>query len=563
MIHLTSRYKKYKRKGYRFLIMTKPIAVLGLHKDPWHNTGAALIVEQYDQAEVFFVSEERLDRKKDSRAFPQMAIEACLREAGISGHDQLDLIVMDYIVNGSDWQQDYHAKPCRTDVWLNEVDSSKIRIINHHLAHAAVAYYASGYQESAILVVDGRGSDLETQSLFAGQGNRIELLEGSDTIGIGLLYASVTQLIGFGLLQEGKTMGLAPFGALVPPSLPVPLLPIHGKVLGVAADFSDLCIEGSYDLRVPIDVSTPERKARAAFEVQDACELEMLRLARYAKAQTNSHRLCISGGVGLNSVANYQIYQAKIFDDLYIPPACSDSGIPLGAALWGYHGLLGRPLRQTSLSPFLGPRYSEAEIQAAVAACAGLDVVPGPGSLEAAASLLAQNFILGCFQGRSEAGPRALGNRSILMSPLLAGNQDVLNARVKFRESFRPFAPACMEEHAREYFEIDCPSPYMLLVPKVRPEKRGVIPAVTHVDGTGRLQTLTAELNPVFYQLASMFKDRTGVPVLLNTSFNVNGEPIVETPADAVRCFLGTNIDALLIGDHLVLKPHAASALGR
>ncbi len=544
--------------------MTKTIAVLGLHKDPWHNTGAALVVERDRKVEVFFVSEERLDRKKDSRAFPEMAIAACMRQAGLSSFEQLDLVVMDYIQDGSDWRMDYHTNPCRTDVPLNGIDPAKIRIVNHHLAHAATAYYSSAFHDSAILVVDGRGSDKETQSLFVARGNHIELLESSAAIGIGLLYASVTHLIGFGLLQEGKTMGLAPYGApdLVPPP-DTPLLPIKGSFAGIAADYADLCIEDSYDLQFAVDVATPERKARAAYEVQQEVEREMLRLAGYAKERTGSANLCISGGVGLNSVANYKIQQTKTFENLYIHPACSDTGIPLGAALWGYHALLGRPLRQAPLSPFLGPEYDEATLLDAISACTGMDAVHGPASFERTADLLARNSIVGCFQGRSEMGPRALGNRSILMSPLRAENKDVLNARVKFREGFRPFAPACMEEYAQEYFEIDCPCPYMLLVPNVRPEKRGVIPAVTHVDGTGRLQTLTAELNPVFYRLASMFKDRTGVPVLLNTSFNVNGEPIVETPADAVRCFLGTNIDALLIGDHLILKPGAAEAQKR
>lgn len=358
-------------------------------------------------------------------------------------------------------------------------------------------------------------------------------------------------------------MGLAPYGApTVTKVANEKLLPIHGRFSGVSADYSSLCIEDSYELRVSVDVSTPERKAQAAFEVQEECEREMLRLARYAKDTVGTSNLCISGGVGLNSVANYKILQSGVFENLYIHPACSDTGIPLGAALWGYHALLGRPLIGEPLTPFVGPVYSETDLLNALQPHSDLQRVSGSDSFEKTADLLAGNFIVGCFQGRSEMGPRALGNRSILMSPLKAENKDVLNARVKFRESFRPFAPACMLEHVQDYFEIDCPSPYMLLVPNVIPEKREVIPAVTHVDGTGRLQTLTPDLNPVFYRLASMFKQRTGVPVLLNTSFNVNGEPIVETPEDAIRCFRNTNIDAILVGDHLLMKPHAASAVG-
>lgn len=543
--------------------MTKRIAVLGIHKDPWHNTGAAIVTEQDGKADVVYIAEERLDRKKDSREFPERAIAACMKHAGLVNFAELDLVVMDYICRGDDWKNDFFNAPCRTDVFLNEIDPAKIHVINHHLAHAAASYYASTFPEAAILVVDGRGSDKETQSLFIGRDNEIRLIEKSTDIGIGLLYASITQLIGFGLLQEGKTMGLAPYGSPeVAGAKAERLLPICGKFSGVSADYSELCIEDSYKLRVPVDVSTPARKAQAAFEVQEECEREMLRLAQYARDITGIWNLCIGGGVGLNSVANYKILKAKPSADLYINPACSDTGIPLGAALWGYHSVLGRPRLAEPLTPFAGPAYSEQDLLDAMQAHGDLYRISGSSSFDKVADLLAQNFIVGCFQGRSEMGPRALGNRSILMSPLKAENKDILNARVKFRESFRPFAPACMLEHVQEFFEIDCASPYMLLVPDVRAEKRGIIPAVTHVDGSGRLQTLTAELNPVFYHLTSLFRQRTGVPVLLNTSFNVNGEPIVETPEDALHCFRNTNIDAILMGEHLLLKPHTRDAFG-
>lgn len=542
--------------------MTKKIAVLGIHKDPWHNTGASIVYEIDGKVDVVYVAEERLDRKKDSREFPQRAIEACMKHAGLSSFSELDLVVMDYIAYRDDWKKDYFKTPCKTDVFLNEIDPDKLHIINHHLAHAAASYYSSTLSESAILVVDGRGSDKETQSLFVGRANDIQLIEKSKDIGIGLLYASVTQLIGFGLLQEGKTMGLAPYGSpAVTGKKHEKLLPIKGKFSGVSADYSDLCIEDSYELRVPIDVSSPERKAQAAFEVQEECEHEMLRLAKYARETTGLKNLCIGGGVGLNSVANYKVLEAKLFDNLYINPACSDTGIALGAALWGYHALLGRPRLTEPLTPFVGPVYSKQDIDAAILPHGDLYRISGDESFERAADLLAKNFIVASFQDRSEMGPRALGNRSIMMSPLTQENKDVLNARVKFRESFRPFAPACMLEHVQEYFEIDVPSPYMLLVPDVRSDKRTVIPAVTHVDGSGRLQTLTADLNPVFYRLASLFKARTGVPVLLNTSFNVNGEPIVETPDDAIRCFKNTNIDALLIDNNLLIKSHIKDTL--
>lgn len=542
--------------------MNKKVAVLGIHKDPWHNTGASIVFEQDGITDMVYIAEERLDRKKDSRSFPERAVAACMKHAGLASFDDLDLVVVDYICHPDDWRKDFINTPCRTDVFLKEVDPAKIHIINHHLAHAAASFYTSPFDRSAILVVDGRGSDKETQSIFIGRGNEISLVEKSTCIGIGLLYASVTRLIGFDILQEGKTMGLAPYGSpAVTGDNPERLLPVCGVYSGVDSDYSELCVEDSYQLRVPIDVSTPKKKAQAAFEVQEECEREMLRLARYARETTGIKNLCIGGGVGLNSVANYKIVKASPADDLFVNPACSDTGIALGAALWGYHSVLGRPRAMGLQSPFVGPVYSEQELQNAIRAHDDLFHIAGSASFDHAADLLAKNFIVGCFQGRSEMGPRALGNRSILMSPLKAENKDILNARVKFREAFRPFAPACMLEYAQEYFDIDRASPYMLLVPDVRPHMRDVIPAVTHVDGSARLQTLTAQLNPAFYRLVSLFMQRTGVPVLLNTSFNVNNEPIVETPEDALRCFRNTNIDAILIGEHLLLKPHARAAL--
>ncbi len=279
--------------------MKKRIAVLGIHKDPWHNTGAAIITEEEGLVDVVYIAEERLDRKKDSREFPERAVAACMKHAGLVSLAEIDLVVMDYISCGEDWKRDFFKAPCRTDVFLNDLDPAKIHVINHHLAHAAASYYASTFPEASILVVDGRGSDKETQSLYVGEGNEIRLIEKSSEIGIGLLYASVTQLIGFGLLQEGKTMGLAPYGSpKVTGARPKRLLPIDGKLSGVSADYSSLCIDDSYELRAVVDVSTPDRKAQAAFEVQEECEREMLRLARYARDKTGIRNLCIGGGSG-------------------------------------------------------------------------------------------------------------------------------------------------------------------------------------------------------------------------------------------------------------------------
>lgn len=521
---------------------------LGLHKDPWHNTGAAMICAGERATEFVMVSEERLDRVKDSRAFPEMAVAACMREFGVKSYDDIDVVVTDYIRN-QNWREDYVARPCRGDTFLSQLPKEKVVTVNHHLAHAYAAYFSSGFDRAAVLVVDGRGSDKETQSLFAANGRSVELVAATDVIGIGLLYAAVTQAIGFGLLQEGKTMGLAPYGA----DSRKRIFPFERKFRGIVTDYSSACVEGNYDLRIPFaPLDTFEAKARAAYEVQMECEEAMLHLAKWARDMTGEENLCISGGVALNSVANYKILKSGLFKDVFVNPAASDTGIPLGAALYGLHCVLGAGKNYASVPAYVGPSYNRAQIEAAIPPDGEFTIVR-EGALRKAVAMLAENKIVACHSGRSEMGPRALGNRSILMSPLRAENKDILNSQVKHRESFRPFAPAIMEEHVAEYFEMDRPCPYMLFVPPILEDKRKVIPAVTHVDGSGRLQTVSESLNPLFYGVIKLFKERTGVPVLLNTSFNDNNQPIVETPSDAVRCFLSVNIDALLLGGDILL----------
>ena len=526
--------------------------ILGLHRDPWHNTGAAAISVRGGIPHFANLAEERLDRIKDSRTFPLSSARACMQEVGISSFDELDLIVLDYIVT-RDWQGDFHKKLPLSGTFLDSIDPRKIHVVNHHLAHAACVYYSSPFSEAAVLVVDGRGSEKETQSLFHASPAGITLVESTKKIGIGLLYAAITQHIDFGLLQEGKTMGLAPYGE----SVKKRFITYPGSYSGVETDYDSLCIEDSYALRgLHLKPTSFEDKARYAFEVQEECERAMLHLARYAKERTGADYLCLSGGVALNSVANYALLQSGLFKDIFINPAASDTGIPLGCALLGYHHILQQPKTYDWITPYLGPSYSEADLRRAIAGTDRFEVLEH-SALEVATKLLAENKIVANFQGRSEMGPRALGNRSILMSPLRPENKDILNARVKFREAFRPFAPAILAEFTSEYFVFDRENPYMLMVADIHPSKQGVIPAVTHVDGTGRLQTVSRKYNSRFYDIISAFKKHTGVPVLLNTSFNVAGEPIVETPEDAIRCVEGTAIDALLLGDYLLMKRSA------
>jgi len=535
------------------------MVVVGLHKDPWHNTGAAMIREDAGEVRFANLSEERANREKDSRKFPGRSIEACMKELGVASTAEIELVVLDYIVK-ADWTSDWYRSPCDTNNFLNDIDPKKIHVINHHLAHAYNVFYSSNFESAAVLIVDGRGSEKETQSLFLATRESIELVESTKVIGIGLLYAAVTQAIGFGLLQEGKTMGLAPYGEAVKKQI----FRFPRRFEGIVTDYSAVCTEDSYDIAAPHEpLMSFEDKARAAFEVQKETEAALLHLARYALKRTGATRLCISGGVALNSVANYSVLRSGLFQDIFINPAASDAGIPLGAALYGYHEVLQRPKTYPNVSPFLGPTYSESHVTAAIEAYRGTTFnqkafegfsVADREALVQAVEMLAGNGIVACFHGRSEMGPRALGNRSILMSPLIAENKNTLNHQIKHREAFRPFAPSVLEEYAQDYFEIDRPSPYMLLVPNVRKEKRERIPAVTHVDGTARLQTVSKDFNPHLCSIIEGFQEKTGVPVLLNTSFNVANEPIVESPEDAIRCFLSTGIDALLIGDYLLVK---------
>jgi carbamoyltransferase len=536
------------------------MVILGLHREPWHDTGAAILVEKEDHVDVISITQERLDRVKDSRAYPGDAIAYCMREMGIKSIEEIDLIVTDYI-EVPVWNRDrivkddYHPllhgvqEKLQAEV-IKDISPDKIAIINHHQAHAASAFYASPFDSSAVLVVDGRGSDRETQSIyFASRKDGIRLLEKSDYLGLGLLYATITVKIGFGILNEGKTMGLAPYGNEPGADL---IDWNKRRYERVHTDFTAIC-GGRYDLLVPTPILTEKTRARLAFEVQEEIERGMSHLAYYAKKITGSNNLCIAGGVGLNSVANYHIFKKKIFDDIFIQPACSDTGIPLGCALHGYYQILKGKLGYNFESPYLGRSYSGDEIWRAIKSFSGFEII-NKGVIDETVNLLAKNKVIGWFQGKSEIGPRALGARSILMNPGKAENKDILNAQVKHREAFRPFAPAVLEEVSGEYFDIDCPSPYMLLIADVREEMKHKVPAITHFDGTARLQTVSRKVNEKYYDLIRKFGDLTGIPILLNTSFNVAGEPIVETPQDAIRCYLNTGIDALCMGDYLLIK---------
>lgn len=557
--------------------------VLGIHRDPYHNTGAAALLDDGTNVRVVAISEERLDRVKDSAAYPDKSIEYCLKALGAGSIDDCDLIVSDYI-HRPEWNRDLpngirsaltniKQVPSRTRI-KHKISADKVQFVNHHVAHACSAFYASGFDEAAVLIVDGHGTALsgdrsknsessstgfETQSLYQMAKGKIELKDQSSAAGAGMLYAAFTQFLGFSLLQEGKTMGLAPYGADIEDTHVI----FPHRFSGVETDYSELIdIWADPGKWVKQRELKPCREkgeqtgpyyARISWEVQNELERAMLHLADYASERTQSRRLCIAGGVGLNSVANYQILRHSQFDDLWVQPASSDTGIPLGCALYGYYHLAGgvRPWKMDKA--YMGLAYSTDEIRAAVAKYSDQVEVVEDTNYLTAAKLLAEGKIVGWFHGGSEYGPRSLGHRCILVDPRKAENKDILNARVKHREGFRPFAPSVLLDRANEFFDLDVPSPYMLLVAPVRPEKREVLGAVNHVDNTARVQTVTREENGLFYDLIEAFGELTGVPVLLNTSYNVAGEPIVETPDDAIKCYLGTEIDVLIL-DHILLK---------
>ncbi|WP_433959038.1 carbamoyltransferase family protein [Cytobacillus horneckiae] len=481
----------------------------------------------------------------------------------------------------------------QADITLNEIDCffgndlmnkdyipqlpKQIVMLNHHLTHAASTYYTSPYNDAAILVVDGIGTLIdsssnthETISLYKGTNNEIKdigkvhgsgienpvsgwtLFENS----IGRFYYRVTAEIGFGFLEEGKTMGLAPYGKETYVGDFKRFYSIDGYIFRQSHEQK---LEMVVFIRNVLK-NTKDRfqtTADLAYAVQHHLEQIMISICNALYDITQSKNLCLAGGVALNSVANLKVLENTPFENIYVQPASGDAGTSIGAALYGFHVLNNKPREDLNnlFSPYLGKNYSEREMLDSLAKHGNLINIEKPDDyVDAVAKILTKGSIIAWFNGRSEIGPRALGNRSILVDPRRKDMKDILNKRVKHREGFRPFAPIVLEEYQTEYFELEHPSYYMLLVPKIKIDKRDKIPAVTHADGTGRVQTVSNKLNPQLHALVSSFYKQTGVPVLLNTSFNDNGEPIVESPEDALNCFLKTDIDYLVINGFIISK---------
>ena len=545
-----------------------------------HDTSACLLV---DGRVAAIGEEERFNRDQHTKSFPDAAIEFCLRTAGLEVNDltavafaQHPLIdlgrgVADAISRVAPKRL---AAQTYTDLRLIGKERyfrrrwgyrGRLVHVGHHEAHAASAFFASPYDQAAVLTLD-RGGDYLSTTFSIGQGNRLHnIWSVRNPHSLGEVYTAVTWYLGFRPnADEGKVMGLAPYGSdrLVDDFRDVIRLRPDGRFavnfrwFGYQRDRAAVSrrFRSRYGSpRVPESELTARDKD-LAYAVQQVTEECALHVATALRRRSSTANLCLAGGVALNSVLNYRLLTETGFEDAFIQPAASDAGNALGAALWVHHQVLGLPRGWVMEHPFWGPEHTGADVAAALDR-AGLRYRPVSDPPAAAARLVAAGNVVGWFQGRAEIGPRALGARSILADPRRAEMRDVVNDRVKRREWFRPFAPSILHERGPDYFDGYRPNHFMLLVEPIRADRREEIPAVTHVDGTGRLQSVTAEFSPGYHRLISEFDRITGVPVVLNTSFNVRGEPIVSRPDEAVADFLGSEMDALVIGPYAVEKP--------
>jgi len=573
----------------------------------YHDAAAALI---RDGELLAAAQEERFTRKKHDPSFPRNAIQYCLKETGIS-LKEIDIIsfydkpflkferiletYVGYVPRGL--QSAWKALPIwiKEKLWIsdlirNELDfEGKLIFPEHHESHAASAFYPSPFEEAAILTMDGVG-EWATSSIGFGRQNKLDLLQELEfPHSLGLLYSAFTYFTGFRVNSgEYKLMGLAPYGE------PKYARTIFDKILDLKEDGSFRMNMKYFDYASGLKMTSrkmnalfdgPPRKPESkitqremdiAASIQVVTEEIMLRMARHATKVTGSRNLCLAGGVALNCVGNGKILEAGIVDSIWIQPAAGDAGGAVGAAYTGWYQYLGNERvvkhNDSMYGAYLGPEFSDDEIQQF------LDSNRFKGKklseeilISETAQAIEQEEVVGWFQGRMEFGPRALGARSILGDPRSEKMQKVLNVKIKFRESFRPFAPSVMEDYISEWFDLETKSPYMLLVAPVHErlmkktdtsakgfdrlyQIRSEIPAVTHVDGSARIQSVGPDNNPRYYKLIDAFRKRTGCPILINTSFNVRGEPIVCTPEDAYRCFMRTNMDRLVIGSFMLKK---------
>jgi carbamoyltransferase len=575
------------------------VEILGLNAFHGDSAAALLVAGQL----AFAIEEERINRIKHWAGFPALAARACLEAAGSTevGHVAISRDpkshfwdkVSRLVSRPGDWRRTASRVKNTMDLarlgarlgeaGLSRPDSVKIYFVEHHRAHLASAFFASPFDEAAVVSIDGFG-DFSSVMWGVGRDNKIDV-RGSTRFphSLGLFYTAFTQLLGFPKYgDEYKMMGLSAYGTPRFADLVRDVVRVEGDEIRLNLDYFVHHSEGvemtwehgepslgpvySSKLtqvfgapRAPRSVPSPD-DANLAASVQLVLEECYFALLNAVHERTGLTALCLAGGVALNCVANGMIFERTPFRDLYIQPAAHDAGTSIGAALYVWHQVLDNPRGFVMRDVYYGPEYPDRAIAPALQAAGVESIQLEPAALiDATARALARGEIVGWFQGRMEFGPRALGARSILADPRCKEMKDTLNARIKLREPFRPFCPSVPSEVAGKYFETDYPSPFMVQAYKIRSEQRARIPAVTHEDGTGRVQTVDRTVNPLYWGLLSRFGELTDVPILINTSFNEN-EPIVNTPAQAIDCFLRTKMDALAIGSFLARKPGRPSA---
>ena len=543
---------------------------LGIQSYANHDTGASIVSFDTKTKKIDYVciSEERLIRKKYPYSFPIHSINYCMEYFNLKSLNKINYIITDWI-KVKRWHRSGPSYNYSMFDYFKEkfnFPQNKIIQIDHHLAHAASVYYTSKFKESAILIVDGLGSDLETTTFYKGENNKIKELKKYKDHGIGTAYGAVTNhILNLGTGGEGKTMGLAPYGKKYKNQIKIKV-----KLDGIKNDFgdfmkrnplSDTLNQINPNLRPnPIKISHKFCKDKnylnkyfsgVAFDIQNTAEKVMSHLGKEIYKNTKSKNICIAGGVALNSVANKKLLDNSKFKNIFVFPACSDAGIPFGAALWGLFNLEKNAKRNEVKfdNAYTGKNYKNETI---LKILKKFNINYSKVDERLVAKYISQGKIIGRCAGRSEYGPRALGNRSILADARRSKMRNYLNKHVKHREMFRPFAPVILEEKNKEYFDLNQPSPYMLLVAKSHKAK--LIPSAIHVDKTARVQTINREQNLSLYNIIKNFYKLTKVPVILNTSFNDAGEPIVESPLDSLICFLQTKIDYLILNDFIIEK---------
>jgi carbamoyltransferase len=560
----------------------------------YHDSAAALVK---DGVLVAAAEEERFSRKKHDSGFPGLAIDFVLAVGGIALKDvdfvvfyekpfvkleRMLLTAMGTFPRSAAVFRESMQRWISDKLWIKSmmskklgVSSSKLLFAEHHVSHAASSFYTSPFQEAAILTVDGAG-EWTTSTIGVGRGTKIEVLkELRFPHSLGLLYSAFTAYCGFEVNEgEYKLMGMHPYGK------PKYVDKIY-EILDVGPDGSlwhdmryfayHYSTDSTLNERFGQHFGRPARDPKLsdksldpfycdmAASIQKVTEDVVLRMARHAHELTGSKNLCMAGGVALNSVANYKILRQGPFEDMYILPAPGDDGGSVGAAYWAYNHVLGQPRGPALDHAYLGSEYSDEEIEGFLRKhdIAFEKIADDKAFFDFVARALIDGQVCGWFRGRFEFGPRALGARSIIADARRAEMKEKLNATIKFREAFRPFAPSVLEERANEFFDIPeaarhFPARFMLYVTPVREEKRALIPAITHEDGSGRLQTVFKDTNPAYHGMIERFGELTGVPVIMNTSFNLKGEPIVESPAHAFNTFSLSGMDLLFLNNYVV-----------